>query len=96
MVEERQPFWERFFRKPLSFHSQEREQKVIEYIIHRIVEGAHLREVLQEEYVRRNASRAEIDDILQNPKLIESAHEQMRDDFTSGRLDPNPHQSSAR
>ncbi len=52
--------------------------------------------MLQEEYVRRNASRAEIDDILQNPKLIESAHEQMRDDFTSGRLDPNPHQSSAR
>jgi hypothetical protein len=96
MAEERLSFWERFFRQPLSFHSEERERKVIEYIIHRIGEGAHLRDVLGEEYVRRNASRAEIDDILQNPRLIESAHEQMRDDFTSGRLAPNPHQSGTR
>ncbi len=95
MAEERQPFWERFFRKPLSFHSQEREQKVIEYIIHRIAEGAHLREVLQEEYVRRNASPAEVEDILQNPKLVEAAHEQMREDFSSGRLDPKPPPSAA-
>ena len=96
MAEERQYFWERFFRRPLTFHSQERERKVIEYVIHRIHEGGHLRDVLQEEYVRRNASAAEIDDILQNPKLIEAAHEQMRDEFTSGRLDPHPSPHSTR
>ncbi len=88
MVEERQSFWERFFRQPLTFHSEERERKVIEYIVHRISEGAHLRDVLQEEYVRRNASRAEIDDMLQNPRLVEAAGEQLREYFSSGELDP--------
>ncbi len=96
MAEERQSFWERFFRQPLTFHSDEREQKVIEYLTHRISEGAHLRAVLQEEYVRRNASPAEVEDILQNPKLVEAAHEQMREDFTSGRLDPKAPPSTAR
>ena len=93
MAERKRSFWDRLFG---TNNRSGRQDKVLEYVIHRIEDGANLREVLQEEYVRRNASRAEIDDILQNPKLIESAHEQMRDDFTSGRLDPNPHQSSAR
>ncbi len=88
MVEERQSFWERFFRQPLTFHSDEREQKVIEYITHRISEGAHLRDVLQEEYVRRNASSEEIETILDNPRLVETAREEMHKDFSSGELDP--------
>ncbi len=46
--------------------------------------------MLQEEYVRRNASPEEVEQILDNPKLIEAAHEKMRDDFSSGRLDPKP------
>ena len=86
MTEQRQSFWRRIF-----FGDQrgtERERKVLEYIIHRIHDGAHLRDVMQEEYVRRNASPVEIDDILDNPRLIEAAHEQMREDFSSGALDP--------
>jgi hypothetical protein len=85
MSEERQSFWDRLFN--LSYHS-EREERVIEYVIHRIGDGAHLRDVLGEEYVRRNASPVEIEQILENPKLIETAHEKMRDDFSSGKLDP--------
>jgi hypothetical protein len=85
MSEERQSFWDRLFS--IQYHS-EREERVIEYVIHRIGDGAHLRDVLGEEYVRRNASPVEIEQILDNPKLIETAHEKMRDDFSSGRLDP--------
>ncbi|MDQ3430452.1 MAG: hypothetical protein M3479_10985 [Actinomycetota bacterium] len=94
MSEERQGFWDRIFFGNRG--GSERERKVREYIIHRVGDGAHLREVLQEEYVRRNASPDEVQAILDNPKLIEAAHESMRDDFSSGRLDPNPPRSSAR
>ena len=85
MAERRRSFWERLFGPRRSG----RQEKVLEYVIHRIVDGAHLREVLQEEYVRRNASRAEIDDILQNPRLVEAAGEQLREYFSSGELDPH-------
>ncbi len=84
MAERRRSFWERLFG---TRHSG-RQEKVLEYVIHRIGDGAHLREVLQEEYVRRNASRAEIGDILQNPRLVEAAGEQLREYFSSGELDP--------
>ena len=77
--------WDKLFSRP---HHYERERKVLEYVCHRVGEGAHLREVLQEEYVRRNASHTEIEELLGDPRLIETAHEKMREDFYSGRLDP--------
>ncbi len=87
MAEEqkKQSFWQRLFN---TNRRSAREERVIGYIMHRIGEGASLREVTQEEYVRRNASSAEVEEILQNPKLLESAHEHMREDFDSGELDP--------
>ncbi len=94
MNEEKHSFLHRIFFG--SGAGTEREQKVAEYIIHRVGTGANLREVLQEEYVRRNASPDEVQDIIENPKLVEAAHEEMRKDFSSGRLDPNPPRSSAR
>jgi hypothetical protein len=92
MAEEGRSFWDRVFNTRTS---NERERKVIEYIIHRISDGAHLREVLGDEYVRRNASSEEIEDILDNPRLVEAARESMKEDFTSGDLDPTPPPSSA-
>jgi hypothetical protein len=93
VAEAKQPFWKIL---PSRRASTEREQKVLEYVCHRVGEGAHLRDVMQEEYVRRNASSNEIQDILVNPKLVETAHEKMCDDFSSGHLDPKPHRSTAR
>ncbi len=83
--QEKQSFWRRLFS---TNKRSAREERVIGYIVHRIGEGASLREVTQEEYVRRNASAAEVEEILQNPKLLESAHEHLREDFDSGELDP--------
>ena len=93
MAEEERSFWDRVFNTRTS---NERERKVIEYIIHRVGDGAHLRDVLGDEYVRRNASSEEIEDILDNPRLDEAARESMKEDFTSGDLDPTPPPSSAR
>ena len=85
MTEEQGSLWDKLFSRP---HHFERERKVMEYICHRVGEGAHLRDVVQEEYVRRHASQAELDEILDNPRLVETAHEKMREDFSSGDLDP--------
>ena len=93
MSEEKQSFWERLFS--IDYHS-EREERVIEYLIHRIGDGAHLRDVLGEEYVRRNASPEEIEQILENPRLVQTAHEKLREDFSSGRLDPRFPRGGAR
>jgi hypothetical protein len=93
MAEEGRSFWDRVFNTRTS---NERERKVIEYIIHRVGDGAHLRDVLGEEYVRRNASSEEVEDILENPRLVEAARESMQEDFSSGDLDPKSPPSSAR
>jgi hypothetical protein len=92
MAEEKRSFWDRIFG--VHPHQSEREQRVIEYICHRIGDGAHLRDIVQEEYVRRNASPDEVQEILENPRLVEVAHEEMRKDF-SGELEPKPPPSSA-
>lgn len=96
MSEEKQSFWDRLFS---SRHDTEREEKVVEYISYRLKDGAHLRDVLGEEYVRRNASPDEVEQIIENPKLVHVAYEQMRADFSSGELDPKapprrPHSDS--
>jgi hypothetical protein len=93
VAEAKQSFWEILLSGRAS---TEREQKVLEYVCHRVGDGAHLRDVMQEEYVRRNASPNEIQDILDNPKLVETAHEKMCEDFSSGYLDPKPRRSPAR
>jgi hypothetical protein len=85
VAERRRSFWDRLFS---TNNRSGRQDKVLEYVIHRIEDGANLREVLQEEYVRRNATTDEIQSILENPRLIEAAGEQLREDFSSGKLDP--------
>lgn len=85
MPEEKKSFWARIFG---SSGGSAREQRVLEYVVHRINEGAALEDIAEEEYVRRNASRDQIDDILSNPKIVEAAREKMQDAFESGELDP--------
>jgi hypothetical protein len=82
---EKRSFWSRLFSTNTG---SAREDRVVGYILNRIGEGAHLRDVIQEEYVRRNASPSEVEEILHNPKLLESAHKHLEQDFGSGELDP--------
>ena len=60
-------------------------------------EGVPLREVLEEEYVRRNSSQAEIDEIVNAPELIHACRENLWQTFKSGELDPlQPRHASPR
>ncbi len=90
MTERKRSFWDRLFG---TNNQSGRQQKLLEYIVHRVKDGANLQEVLQEEYVRRNATSEEIGKVLENPKLIEAAGEQLREDFSSGELDPRQRKS---
>ncbi|MBA2343805.1 MAG: hypothetical protein H0V83_01785 [Rubrobacter sp.] len=83
---ERKSFWARLFS---STGGDPREQRVLEYIVHRINEGANLHDVVEEEYVLRNASRTQREDIVSNPRIVEAARERMQEAFSSGELDPN-------
>ena len=84
--DERRSFWNRLFG---GSRSSAREEKVLQYIIHRIEKGAKLREVVQEDYVRRNATSDEVKQICSNPRLVAAARESLGHDFSSGDLDPN-------
>ena len=86
MAKEEQSLWIKIFGT--HPHQSEREKKVIGYICHRIAGGAHLRDIVQEEYVRRNFSPIEVQEVLENPRLIEVAHQAMREDFSSEALKP--------
>ena len=85
MAERKRSFWDRLFG---TNNQSGRQQRLLEYTVHRVKDGANLQEVLQEEYVRRNATSEEVGKVLENPKLIEAAGEQLREDFSSGELDP--------
>jgi hypothetical protein len=82
---EKRSFWDRLFS---THQPSQREERVVEYIIHRLGDGAHFADVLQEEYVRRNASSREIEEISSDPRLVEAAREHLNQDFDSGDLDP--------
>lgn len=86
MSEQRQSFWERLWN--INYHS-DREERVLAYVLHRIGDGAALRDIVEEEYVRRHASRSEVEDVLARPELITRAREELERDFTSGDLDPH-------
>jgi hypothetical protein len=67
----------------------EHEEKVLQYIIHRIDQDADLHEVLREPYVRRNCSQAEIDEIASSADLVHACRRHLGQTFRSGELDPN-------
>jgi vacuolar-type H+-ATPase subunit B/Vma2 len=70
-----------------SGHSMN-EDKVRVYIAHRLDHGAHLAEVLREEYVRRNCSEEEVNAIVRDSRLVHEDRVSLRRLFESGELDP--------
>jgi hypothetical protein len=74
----------------------EHEEKVLQYIIHRIDQDADLHQVLQEPYVRRNCSQAEIDEILSSADLVHACREHLERTFRSGELVPDLRRQTGR
>jgi hypothetical protein len=85
VTKERSLFGQFFLNNPSR---AEREEKVLQYINHRISEDVPLQDVLREPYVQRNCSQVEIDEILSNPELVHVAREHMEQAFGSGELAP--------
>jgi len=82
---EKRSFWDRLFN---TNQRSVREERVLEYIMHRVGEGAHLGDVVNEEYVMRNATPEEVEEICARPELVQAAREHLQQDFGSGDLDP--------
>lgn len=90
MPNEKEPTRESLFEK--FFGSSQRawrEEKVLQYIVHRIGEGADFHEVLQEPYVRRICTQGELDRIVRDPELVHACREHLERAFRSGELDPS-------
>jgi hypothetical protein len=85
---ERPSLWQRLFGSRGTSSLSQRQEKVLHYIIGRINEGTPLQEVLQEQYVRRNCSQAEIEQIIRSPELIGAAREQLGESFSSEEFKP--------
>ena len=90
MPNEDEPMREPFLKKWFFGSSvrAEREEKVLRYIIHRTDEGALLREVVREDYVRRNCSQDKIHELVNDPEFVHACREHLWRTFESGELDP--------
>jgi hypothetical protein len=82
-MSEQRSFWQRVFGRRGSSSLNQRQQKVLHYIIARMGEDALLQEVLKEEYVRRNCSQAELERIISSPEFIEAARKNLGESFRS-------------
>ena len=86
MAEKRRSFLDLLFG---AQNHSERQSKVLRHVIHRMGEGARLHDVMGEEYVLRNLTGYEIEQIITNPELIHASREQLEKAFASGELDPH-------
>jgi hypothetical protein len=82
---ERKSFWARLFG---SSARSGREERVLDYLVQRMDEGVRLEDAVEEDYVRRNLTASQVEDIKSNPRLLEAARERMQEAFRSGELDP--------
>jgi hypothetical protein len=82
-MSERPSFWQRLFGGAGSSSLSPRQQKVSDYIIGHMEKDVPLQQVIREDYVRRNCSQAEVEQIISTPEFIETARERLGESFTS-------------
>lgn len=80
---ERRSFWQRLFGNRGGSSLSPRQERVMRYIIDRMDDNVPLQQVLQEDYVRRTCSRAEVERIVGSPEFVEAARERLGEDFRS-------------
>jgi hypothetical protein len=82
-MSERPSFWQRIFGRTGSSSLSPRQQKVSNYILGRMENEVPLQQVLREDYVRRNCSQAEVEQIVGSPEFIETARVRLGEAFQS-------------
>lgn len=65
-----------------------RMEKVISYVAHRLDDGARLDEAIQDEYVRRQTSSDELQQILDDQRIVEAARRRMHRELGSEEMSP--------
>lgn len=90
MQEKKRSLWERAWIRMFGDGSRRsvRMEKVISYVAHRLEDGAHLEDVIQEEYVRRQTSPGELEQILDDRRIVEAARRRMHREFGSEEMSP--------
>jgi hypothetical protein len=74
MPQEKRGLWEHLF---VGSPYDARKEKVLLYVVHRVKAGAHLGDAVEEEYVRRNASKDEVNELICDPELVRAARVHM-------------------
>ena len=82
-MRERPSFWQRLFGRTGSSSLSARQQKVSDYMLARMEDDVPLQEVIREDYVRRNCSQAEVEQIVSSPEFIETARVRLGESFGS-------------
>lgn len=80
---EQRSFWQRLFGGGGSASLSQRQQKVLGYMIGRLDKDVPLQEVLKEDYVRRNCSQQEVEQIVSSPEFVQAARERLGESFRS-------------
>jgi hypothetical protein len=83
--EDGKTFWERIFDET---QRSEREERVLEYVIYRLCDGARVLDIIREAYVRHNLSPEQAEGIIARPRLVEAARREMEQGYASGEPDP--------
>lgn len=88
MLEEKRSFWERAWARIFGDGSRRpaRIERVVEYVVHRLGQGARLEEAIQDEYVRRQTSPHEVGQVVSDPRIVEAARGRMHQEFGSKKL----------
>ena len=84
-MSEQRSFWQRLFggRGTGESSLSQRQQRVLGYMIGRLEKDVPLQEVLREDYVRRNCSQQEVEQIVSNPEFVRAARVRLGESFRS-------------
>lgn len=99
MTQQRESLWDRMWMRMFGDGSRRsvRMEKVISYVAHRLDDGARLDEAIKDEYVRRQTSSNELQQILDDRRIIEAARRRMHRELGSEEMAPGvrPRRNSA-
>ncbi len=82
-MSEQRSFWQRLFGGARDSSLNQRQEKVLGYMIGRLDKDVPLQEVLREDYVRRNCSQQELEQIVSHPEFVQAARERLGESFRS-------------
>ncbi len=90
MPEERKSLWDRIWTRLFGDRTRRslRMEKVIVYVVHQLNAGARLDEALEEDYVRRQTSPDELQQILDDQRIVEAARRRMHREIGSEAMSP--------